>query len=70
MQERCLHRGELVLAASLPDLGLHVREHAEGDVAPSSLLIMVWFAMLAWVHRPGARGGVESAMSDRHVIKG
>lgn len=25
-------------------------------LAPSSILIMVWFAMLAWVHRPGTAG--------------
>jgi len=30
-------------------------------LAPSSILIMVWLAMLAWVHRPGAHGGVGAS---------
>lgn len=33
----------------------------EWILAPSSILIMVWFAMLAWVHRPGVRDGVGAA---------
>lgn len=41
---------------------------SEAILAPSSILIMVWFAMLAWVHRSGARGEAGIGAADGRVV--
>jgi ABC-type antimicrobial peptide transport system permease subunit len=41
---------------------------SDAILAPSSLLIMVWFAMLAGVHRPGPRDGVEVGAADGRAL--
>lgn len=51
----------VVTGVSLGGCSFVIAHTSEAILAPSSILIMVWFAMLAWVHRPGARSGVGAA---------